>query len=75
MMEHKILVVDDEEWIRNQLKWSLSKDYDVLEVGDVDSARTMIERKMPDLVMLDISLTPDMGAGTEGIKLLQDILN
>jgi two-component system NtrC family response regulator len=75
MKEHKIVVVDDEEWIRNQLKWSLSRDYEILLAGDVDSAMNIISQEKPDLVMLDISLTPNMGAGSEGITLLQDILN
>ena len=75
MAEHKILVVDDEEWIRNQLEWALSKDYEVLLAGNVDSVNSIIVQEKPDLVMLDISLTPNMGAGTEGIALLQDILN
>jgi two-component system NtrC family response regulator len=74
-MKNKILVVDDEEWIRNQLKWALSKDYEVLLAGDVDSVKSIINQEKPDLVMLDISLTPNMGAGTEGITLLQDILS
>jgi len=74
MPEHKILVVDDEEWIRNQVKWALSKDYEVFLAGDVTSAMKITSEEKPDLIMLDISLTPDMGAGVEGIKLLQDIL-
>ena len=71
MPEHKILVVDDEEGIRTQLKWALAKDYDVLLAEDVDSAKKIMVQKNPNLIMLDISLTPDMGAGTEGIQLLQ----
>jgi len=75
MKNHKILVIDDEEWIRNQMKWALSKEYEVLTSGDVESAMRTIGREKPVVVMLDISLTPDVGAGTEGIKLLQDILS
>ena len=75
MMEQKILVVDDEEGIRTQMKWALSKDYHVLLAEDVDSAREIIVQEKPDLVMLDISLTPGMGSGTEGIAFLQDILS
>jgi two-component system NtrC family response regulator len=75
MKEHKILVVDDEEWIRNQMKWALSKEYEVLLAGDVDLAMRIIAKEKPEVIMLDISLTPDMGAGTEGIKMLQDILS
>ena len=75
MPEQKILVVDDEELIRNQMKWALSKDYEVLLAGDVNSAMKAIGKEKPDIIMLDISLTPDMGTGTEGIKLLQNILS
>jgi len=72
---NKVLIVDDEEWIRNQLKWALSKDYEVFLAGDVASAKNIIAQEKPDLIMLDISLTPNMGVGAEGIKLLQDILS
>ena len=75
MPAEKILVVDDEEWIRNQMKWSLSKDYEVFLAEDINSAMEITNRKKPDLIMLDISLTPNMGTGTEGIGLLQNILS
>lgn len=67
-------MVDDEEGIRNQLKWTFSKDYDVSLAGDVDSAKNIVASESPDLVMLDISLTPDVGTETEGISILQYIL-
>ncbi len=75
MPEHKILIVDDEEGIRNQLKWAFFKDYEVFLAADVSSAMNTLTQEKPDLVMLDISLTPNMGAGTEGIEVLQDILS
>jgi len=74
LANNKILVVDDEEGIRNQLKWTFSKDYDVFLARDVDSAKNIVASESPDLVMLDISLTPDVGTETEGISLLQYIL-
>ena len=74
MANNKILVVDDEEGIRNQLKWTFSKDYDVFLARDVDSAKNIVASESPDLVMLDISLTPDVGTETEGISILQYIL-
>ena len=67
-------MVDDEEGIRNQLKWTFSKDYDVFLARDVDSAKNIVASESPDLVMLDISLTPDVGTETEGISILQYIL-
>jgi two-component system, NtrC family, response regulator len=74
MPKSKILIVDDEEWIRNQLKWALSEDYTILLAGDEASARKLTKENEPDIVMLDISLTPDSGTGDEGIKLLQYII-
>jgi two-component system NtrC family response regulator len=74
MTRDKILIIDDEEWIRNQMKWALASDYEVLLSGDVDSAMDLVSQEKPNLVMLDISLTPDMGYGTEGIDLIQSIL-
>lgn len=75
MQAQRILVVDDEEWIRNQMKWALAKDYEVFLAEDIASAMEITDRKKPDLIMLDISLTPNMGTGTEGINLLQTILS
>ena len=74
MAKSKILIVDDEEWIRNQLKWSFSNDYDLLTASDIKSVKKVIAQEKPDLVLLDISLTPDIGTGTEGITLIQHIL-
>lgn len=75
MAKSKILVIDDEEGIRNQLKWAFSKDYTVYLADSVGSAKEILDQQNPDLVMLDISLTPDIGVGSEGIDLLQYILN
>ncbi len=75
MANNKILIVDDEEWIRNQLKWALSSHYEVYLADTVDKTLEILNSERPDLVMLDISLTPEVGTGNEGIKLLQDILS
>lgn len=74
MTKSKILIVDDEEGIRDQLKWAFSKDYTVYLADSVGSAKDILFHEVPDIVLLDISLTPDIGTGTEGISLLQYIL-
>jgi two-component system NtrC family response regulator len=71
----KILVVDDEEGIRNQIKWAISNDYEVSLAGDIASAKSILYKEKPNLVMLDLSLTPDSGTGSEGVIILQDILS
>jgi len=48
MDKPKILIVDDEEGIRNQLKWALNKDYTTLLAEDADTASSFVEREKPN---------------------------
>lgn len=57
----KILVVDDEEPIRELLRFNLEKEgYKVCLAGDGAEALQMIEKERPDLLVLDVML-PGMG--------------
>jgi len=38
MTKPKILIVDDDETICSQMRWALTRDYEVLEAGDRLSA-------------------------------------
>jgi two-component system NtrC family response regulator len=69
----KVLVVDDEEGIRSQLKWALSEDYDVFLAADKESALKAIREEEPDLATLDIALS-SIGEDTHGLDLLVDAL-
>ena len=52
-----VLVVDDEEPIRELLSYNLEKEgYKVMEAIDGEQAIRMIEQEKPDLVLLDIML-------------------
>jgi two-component system, NtrC family, response regulator AtoC len=65
----KILVVDDEPQVGLPIKERLvSEGYAVLEAKDGSSANALLEREVPDLVLLDIRL-PD----TDSIGMLQTI--
>ena len=66
----KILIVDDEEGIRKQLSWALAPDFEVLQAQDKHSALGLIKEQGPDLVALDVSLTPGSTDGKEGMELL-----
>lgn len=56
-MKPKILVVDDEWEIRSLLKTALEiEDFEVWESVDGEEALDLIEKKTPDLVLLDINL-------------------
>ena len=57
MHNKKILVVDDEESIRNLLKRFLGKYYTVLEAENGEVAVEIAIRKKPDLILMDILLT------------------
>jgi UDP-3-O-[3-hydroxymyristoyl] N-acetylglucosamine deacetylase len=64
-----ILVVDDEEQIRQSLRGVLSDEgFGVLEAGDGRRARELLRTEAPDLVILDVWL-PEI----DGISLLEEI--
>src|SRR5438094_3927479 len=60
-----VLVVDDEPIVRNVVTRYLEREgYRTLEAGDGDTARDILERDPPQLVVLDLMLP-----GTDGISL------
>lgn len=75
MNKAKILIVDDEEGIRKQLSWALASDYQVLEAQDRQEALNLVREHRPNLVALDVSLTPGSTGGREGMELLGEALN
>ncbi|WP_024328398.1 PEP-CTERM-box response regulator transcription factor [Thioalkalivibrio sp. ALR17-21] len=69
----KLLIVEDDEGLRNQLRWCFDG-YEILEAEDRSSAMTEIRRHAPGLVTLDLGLPPDAANASEGLELLQEIL-
>jgi two-component system NtrC family response regulator len=69
-----ILIVDDEEGIRSQLKWALTDSYTVLEAADGAEALALAREHKPVLVLQDISLSSREGA-TEGLELIEKYLD
>ncbi len=65
---HKILIVDDEQNIRELLKSILSDIGEVYEAENGKQGLFIFNRELPDIVLLDIML-PDIS----GIELLQEI--
>ena len=74
MDKTRILIIDDEEDIRTQMKWALSPDYEVLEAEDRPSALAIFDGGPPPLVTLDLGLPPHSQAVEEGFRLLDEIL-
>jgi two-component system NtrC family response regulator len=70
----KVLIVDDEESIRNQLAWGLSEHYDVSTAATADEARRLLRSERPGVVTLDVTLRAT-GAREEGLELLDEIVD
>lgn len=72
MERHKLLIVDDDQLLQEQLVWSLKEDFDLLQSFDRDSALTTALRERPDLVLLDMHLPPTHNLG-DGLKNINEI--
>jgi two-component system alkaline phosphatase synthesis response regulator PhoP len=71
MGNKKILIVDDDEELRNLVDKTLSrKRYETLMAETGSEAIDKAKQNMPDLILMDIVL-PDMD-GSEAIKVLQE---
>jgi len=69
-----VLVVDDDEEIRSQLKWALSDEYDPVLAQDRPSAVEMFGAKKPMVVLLDLGLPPNPVSPEEGLAAIGDLL-
>lgn len=69
----KLLIIDDDPGMQKQLKWCFS-DMDV-EISDSrKKALNLAEKNRPAVVILDLGLPPDPANATEGLKLLEELL-
>ncbi|MDD2336919.1 MAG: PEP-CTERM-box response regulator transcription factor [Geobacteraceae bacterium] len=70
----KLLIIDDRDDIRKQLKWGLAKDYDLTLAADADEALAIFRKHRPKVVTLDLGLPPDEDGTSEGFRCLEEIL-
>jgi two-component system, NtrC family, response regulator len=68
-----LLIVDDDESIRSQLKWTLLNDYNVVEADDRPSALKAFAEHKPELVLCDLGLPPHPGTPDEGFALIGEL--
>jgi len=73
-MNPKLLIVDDDEEIRTQMKWALAKDYEVSLAEDRPSALENFRTVQPPVVLLDLGLPPHPGNPEEGLAVLSELL-
>src|SRR5438094_9528477 len=74
MDKPKVLIIDDDDDVRSQMKWALTQHYDVLLAEDRPSALQLLKKNKPDVVTLDLGLPPSPGDTREGFLALADML-
>jgi len=70
----KVLIVEDDSGICNQLKWALSKDYEVFTAPDSETTLTLLQKERPPVLTLDLGLPPRPHDAEIGLQLLGEIL-
>src|SRR6266542_3859455 len=60
-MKPRILIVDDDESITQQLFWTLNDDYDVVTANDMQTAVRRAKIYEPTVSILDLNLSPEVG--------------
>jgi two-component system NtrC family response regulator len=73
-MKPKLLVVDDDQEIRTQMKWALTADYDVVSAEDRAGALASFKSNRPVVTLLDLGLPPHPNECDEGLGTLSDLL-
>lgn len=66
----RVLVVDDEQGIRDSLRLLLKTNFDVTTAEDGEQALSILDRDQPDLILLDVMM-PKLD-GIETLKVLRD---
>jgi len=70
----KLLIVDDDEEIRTQMRWSLGSDYEILQAGNREGALKEFSARRPAVVLLDLGLPPRPNLVDEGMETLAEVL-
>jgi two-component system NtrC family response regulator len=73
-MSFKLLIVDDDEEIRTQMKWALANDYEVVQADSRTAAVEVFRTAQPMVVLLDLGLPPHPNNPEEGLATLSEIL-
>ncbi|RMH07492.1 MAG: PEP-CTERM-box response regulator transcription factor [Nitrospirae bacterium] len=69
-----LLIVEDDDDLRFQLKWALSSEYELREASDRSSAIQVIRDEPVHLVLLDLGLPPSPSDAREGLAALEEMI-
>src|SRR5919106_2941922 len=72
-MKPRILIVDDDAVITQQLYWTLCQEYDVVTANDMQSAIRRATFYKPDVSILDLQMPPERDTPASGMRLLEFI--
>lgn len=73
-MKPLLLIVDDDEEIRAQIKWALTDEYTLAMAEDRASAVAAASSKHPMVMLLDLGLPPHPGSPDEGLAAIGELL-
>src|SRR5204863_9999793 len=73
-MKPKLLIVDDDEDIRSQMRWAMGEEYEVVLAEDRLSALENFRTHRPPVALLDLGLPPHPGNPQEGMATLAAML-
>ena len=72
-MKPRILIVDDDAVITQQLYWTLCEEYDVVTANDMQTAIRRATFYKPDVSILDLQMPPERDTPESGMRLLEFI--
>jgi DNA-binding NtrC family response regulator len=70
MMKPKILIIDDDAAITQQLFWMLCDEFEVMTANNLSSAVRRAIIYEPDVVILDLHLPPTLDSVETGLRVL-----
>ena len=73
-MKSSLLIVDDDEELRTQMKWALSSHYEVFCAEDRLGALQSFKSRYPIVTLLDLGLPPSSNDSEEGLAALSELL-
>jgi DNA-binding response OmpR family regulator len=72
-MKPRVLIIDDDVAITQQLFWTLCDEYEVMTANDFQSALRRATIYEPDVSILDLHLTPRVDSPEVGMRILEFI--
>src|SRR2546422_10910080 len=75
MEKPTILIVEDDDEVRSQMRWALTQQFDVLLAEDRQTAVHSLKQHRPAAVTLDLGLPPSPGDSREGFAAIADLLH